>query len=79
MRILYFSTPSFADCDFPLVRQFQKMGHEVFFISLIFLVSLLVVHWLMLRSRYKKTGFSRHQGTRSLMLIGTICRLIRFM
>ena len=31
MKILYYSTPSFADCDFPLVRQFQKMGHEVFY------------------------------------------------
>ena len=31
MRILYFSTPPFADCDFPLVREFQRMGHEVFY------------------------------------------------
>lgn len=31
MRILYFSTPPFADCDFPLVREFQRRGHEVFY------------------------------------------------
>lgn len=31
MRILYFSSPPFADCDFPLVKQFQQMGHEVFY------------------------------------------------
>lgn len=29
MRILYFSTPSFADCDFPLVKALQEEGHEV--------------------------------------------------
>lgn len=32
MRILYFSSPPFADCDFPLVRQFQQMGHEVYYL-----------------------------------------------
>lgn len=31
MRILYFSSPPFADCDFPLVKQFQQLGHEVFY------------------------------------------------
>ena len=31
MRIVYFSTPPFADCDFPLVREFQRMGLEVFY------------------------------------------------
>lgn len=31
MRILYFSSPPFADCDFPLVRQFQQMGHDVYY------------------------------------------------
>lgn len=29
MKILYFSTPSFADCDFPLVKALQKAGHDV--------------------------------------------------
>lgn len=31
MRILYFSSPPFADCDFPLIKQFQNMGHEVYY------------------------------------------------
>lgn len=31
MRIIYFSSSPFADCDFPLVRQFQQMGHEVYY------------------------------------------------
>lgn len=31
MRIVYFSSPPFADCDFPLIRQLQKLGHEVFY------------------------------------------------
>lgn len=31
MRIAYISSPSFADCDFPLVREWQHQGHEVYF------------------------------------------------
>lgn len=31
MRILYVSTPSFADCDIPLLKAFGRMGHEVFY------------------------------------------------
>lgn len=29
MKILYYSTPSFADCDFPLVKALQEEGHDV--------------------------------------------------
>lgn len=29
MKILYYSTPSFADCDFPLIKALQKTGHDV--------------------------------------------------
>ncbi len=32
MRIVYYSTPSFADCDFPLIREFQKKGVDIFFL-----------------------------------------------
>ena len=32
MRILYLSSPPYADCDFPLIKEFQKMGHEVFYL-----------------------------------------------
>lgn len=30
MKIVYYSTPSFADCDFPLIREYQK--EELMFI-----------------------------------------------
>lgn len=29
MKILYYSAPSFADCDFPLVKALQEAGHDV--------------------------------------------------
>jgi len=29
MKILYYSTPFFADCDFPLVKALQESGHDV--------------------------------------------------
>lgn len=29
MKILYLSTPSFADCDFPLVKALMEKGHDV--------------------------------------------------
>lgn len=29
MKILYYSSPSFADCDFPLVRTMMEKGHDV--------------------------------------------------
>ena len=32
MRIVYYSTPSFADCDFPLIKEFQKRGVDVYFL-----------------------------------------------
>ncbi|RHK28044.1 hypothetical protein DW069_25395 [Bacteroides thetaiotaomicron] len=25
MRLLYYSTPSFADCDFPLIKEYYEM------------------------------------------------------
>lgn len=31
MRIVYISSPSFADCDFPLVHTWQKQKHDVHF------------------------------------------------
>lgn len=35
MRILYISTPFFADCDFPLVKTFQQKGIDVTFLILL--------------------------------------------
>jgi len=29
MRILYYSKPSFGDCDFPLIKALMELGHEV--------------------------------------------------
>lgn len=29
MKILYYSSPSFADCDFPLVKALMEKGHDV--------------------------------------------------
>ena len=29
MKILYYSSPSFADCDFPLVKTLMEQGHDV--------------------------------------------------
>lgn len=29
MKIIYFSTTFFADCDFPLIREMQSQGHDV--------------------------------------------------
>ena len=29
MKIIYYSSPAFADCDFPLVGALQRMGHDV--------------------------------------------------
>lgn len=29
MKILYYSSPSFDDCDFPLVKAWQEAGHDV--------------------------------------------------
>ena len=31
MKIVYYSLPCFADCDFPLVRELQRMGHDVYY------------------------------------------------
>ena len=35
MKILYISTPSFADCDFPLIRTFQEKGMDVTYLILL--------------------------------------------
>ena len=32
MKIVYYSTPSFADCDFPLIKALRKEGHEVMYL-----------------------------------------------
>lgn len=38
MKIVYYSKPWYADCDFPLIREYQKEGHEVYyFIDLVVL------------------------------------------
>ncbi len=29
MKIIYYSSTFFADCDFPLIRELQRMGHDV--------------------------------------------------
>ena len=31
MRIAYISSTSYADTDFPLIREYQRLGHEVFY------------------------------------------------
>ena len=30
MRIIYYSHTFFSDCDFPLIRELERMGHDVF-------------------------------------------------
>lgn len=30
MRIIYFSHTFFSDCDFPLIRELERMGHDVY-------------------------------------------------
>lgn len=35
MKILYISTPSFADCDFPLIKAFQQKGLDVTYLILL--------------------------------------------
>lgn len=32
MKILYYSTPFFADCDFPLIKALQEAGHDVVYL-----------------------------------------------
>lgn len=31
MKIVYLSAPFFSDCDFPLVRELQRQGHDIYF------------------------------------------------
>lgn len=35
MRILYLSTPFFADCDFPLIKALQNSGHDVTYLIML--------------------------------------------
>ena len=35
MKLLYLSTPSFADCDFPLIKSFQEKGVDVTYLILL--------------------------------------------
>ena len=35
MKLLYISTPAFADCDFPLIRTFQQKGLDVTYLILL--------------------------------------------
>ena len=32
MKILYFSTPAFADCDFPLIKALNNSGVDVTYV-----------------------------------------------
>ena len=32
MRLLYYSTPSFADCDFPLIKEYMEKGIDVLYL-----------------------------------------------
>ena len=35
MKIIYYSSPFYADCDFPLIGELQRMGHDVrYYISI---------------------------------------------
>lgn len=35
MKILYISSPAFADCDFPLIKSFQEKGYDVTYLLLL--------------------------------------------
>ena len=35
MKLLYISSPSFSDCDFPLIKNFQKKGIDITYLILI--------------------------------------------
>lgn len=35
MKVLFISTPAFADCDFPLIKEFQKKGIDITYLLLI--------------------------------------------
>ena len=35
MKIIYYSSPFYADCDFPLIGELQRKGHDVrYYISI---------------------------------------------
>lgn len=35
MKILFLSSPSFADCDFPYIKELQAQGHEVDYLMML--------------------------------------------
>lgn len=35
LKIVYLSSTNFADCDFPLVKEFQRQGHDIYYFMLI--------------------------------------------
>lgn len=35
MKIVYLSFPFFADCDFPLIKEFQREGHDIYVFMLL--------------------------------------------
>ena len=35
MKVLYISTPAFADCDFPLIKEYQRKGIDITYLLLI--------------------------------------------
>lgn len=55
MRILFISSPSFADCDFPLIRTFQEKGVDVTYLLLLppFLLRSTLID---IKKQYPKTG-----------------------
>lgn len=56
MKILYYSSPSFADCDFPLVKALQEAGHDVTYIIKLAPYSLKST-LLILKSKYRKIQY----------------------
>lgn len=55
MRLLYLSTPWYADCDFPLIRTFQEKGIDVTYLILLppFALRSTLID---IREQYPKTG-----------------------
>lgn len=35
MKIIYYSKPYFADCDFPLIKELRRQGHQIIFLLVI--------------------------------------------
>ena len=55
MKILYLSTPSFADCDIPLIRAMQNKGYDVTYLLLLAPYNLKYTI-IDIKTLYQKTG-----------------------